>query len=83
MAQMIEFYIPTNAISRAKRIPPIERGKIIEFRAREFMKTEAWLVAITREVTQGPPDQLDSVNNMNADHPATVFANALDVAESR
>ncbi|MBZ5532934.1 MAG: hypothetical protein LAO20_16010 [Acidobacteriia bacterium] len=83
MAQLIEFYIPTNAVLPEKGIPPSERGKIIEFRAREVMEVEAWLVAITREVTQGPPAQLDSVNNANADHPATAFANALDLAESR
>lgn len=83
MAQLIEFYIPTNALLPAKGLPPSERGKIIEFRAREVMKTKAWLVAITREFTQGPPAQLDSVNNTNADHPATAFANALDLAESR
>ena len=83
MAQLIEFYIPTNAILLEKGISPSERGKIIEFRAREVMKTQAWFVALTREITQGPPARLESVNNTDADHPATAFANALDLAESR
>ena len=31
VAKVIEFYIPTRFLKRAKWIPPQERGKVIEF----------------------------------------------------